>query len=66
MLQVSCLWERLSGIDLEDATCVDIIIPSFGEFPGQLLASLTVSIATKVDVLETWGRLEIFSPSTMR
>ena len=29
-------------------------------------ASFTVSIATKVDVLATCGRLEIFSPSTMR
>ena len=32
----------------------------------QRLRSLTVSIATKVDVLETCGRPEIFSPRTIR
>lgn len=33
---------------------------------AQLLASFTVSIATYVEVLDTCGRLESFSPSTAR
>lgn len=42
--------------------------PFAGRFivPAGYHRSLTVSMATNVDVFETWGRDEIFSPKTVR
>ena len=40
--------------------------PGSGSPYASYPASFTVSIATKVEVLATCGRLEIFSPSTSR
>ena len=72
---VTCLGSKSSTIELHphSATAVRPPLPPSALRVNPLLAarrqravSQIVSIATKVDVLATCGKLEIFSPSTMR